>query len=66
MAQKVSVHCPVQRQDHIKLKMSVARRAYAPGEAIDLTGSEVDNDSTIPVTVRVVLSRCTSHLSSHN
>ncbi len=33
----------------------MARRAYAPGEKIDLSGSTMCNNSELPVTVRVVL-----------
>lgn len=39
----------------VEIKLSLSRRAFAPGEKIDLSGSEVVNDSTIPVTARVVL-----------
>lgn len=38
---------------NVELKLSLPRRAFAPGEMIDLSGSEVINDSTIPVQARV-------------
>lgn len=40
---------------NIEIKLSLPRRAFAPGETIDLNGSEVINDSTIPVEARVVI-----------
>jgi hypothetical protein len=39
----------------ISIKLAVSRSAFAPGENIDLTGSKVVNDSTIGITVMVVL-----------
>jgi hypothetical protein len=39
----------------VKAKLSVDRRAYAPGETVRLNGSTLENDSTIPVTARIVL-----------
>jgi hypothetical protein len=39
----------------VSIEMNVGRRAYAPGEIIDLQGSKVVNDSTIPVTMQLVL-----------
>lgn len=38
----------------IRIKLCT-RRAYAPGETLQLSGSEVTNSSSIPVTVRIVL-----------
>jgi hypothetical protein len=42
----------------VRIKLN-SRRAYAPGETLQLTGSEVMNSSSIPVTVRVVLRQTT-------
>ena len=39
----------------ITMKFALNRSAFAPGENIDLTGSEVVNDSTLDINVRVVL-----------
>lgn len=39
----------------VMLKFKVGRRAFAPGENVDLSGSAVLNNSTIPVTARIVL-----------
>jgi hypothetical protein len=39
----------------MKIKMHVARRAYAPGETIDFTGSRIENNSSIPITLCVIL-----------
>ena len=39
----------------IKIRLQLGRRAYSPGEKVNLSGSYLDNDSTIPVNVRVVL-----------
>lgn len=42
----------------VRIKLN-SRRAYAPGETLQLSGSEVMNSSSIPVTVRVVLRQTT-------
>lgn len=38
----------------VRIKLS-SRRAYAPGETLELSGSEVTNSSSIPVTAHIVL-----------
>ena len=39
----------------VSIKLKLRRSAYAPGETIDMDGSQVTNDSTLQITVRAVL-----------
>jgi hypothetical protein len=39
----------------VSIEQNIGRRAYAPGETIDLRGSKVSNESSIPVTMQLVL-----------
>ena len=40
---------------NVEIKLSLPRRAFAPGEKIDLIGSKVINNCTIPVEARIVI-----------
>ena len=46
---------PCDEAGNVEIKLSLPRRAFAPGEKIDLSGSKVINNSTIPVEARIVI-----------